>query len=283
MRTFRFCDGFLRRAAVSMNEFLLSSRVREWSPAEVPGTVFVFSPHYDDETLGAGGAILKLAESGIAVHLVFLTDGSRSHSQAMDGAALSILRREESMRAAARLGVRPERITFLEFPETRLFQHRADARERITQLLAHGDCKCVFVPARIEPLVWSSDHRVTTEIVFDSLSGTKINFLIVEYPVWFWYHWPWVPICRGEDTRQLLKLTSQNFFGAKAWMNFNASLDIEEVRLRKYEALQEYKTQMTRLATDKPWPVLSDVAQGEFLAQFFASREYFRVWAYRGQ
>lgn len=242
----------------------------------------VFSPHYDDETLGAGGTIIQKCRSGAVVHLVFMTDGSRSHAQAMDGTRLSALRREEALHAASVLGVPESHVRFLNFPETRLTQHTLEAVDRVAGLLAELRCQQVFVPSTLEPLVWSADHKATTEIVFQALARVGIRPEVLEYLVWFWYHWPWVPVWGDADARQLLKLTWNNGFGLSAWRVLNTAIGIADVQSEKRAALEQYKTQMTRLAVDKPWPVLSDVAQGEFLKRFFQPSEFFRRYQYEG-
>ena len=261
---------------------LLARRARGWAPQDAGGSAIVFSPHYDDETLGAGGAIIKLRDSGVPVWLVFMTDGSASHAHAMDGVALSALRRQEALRAAAVLGVDPGRVRFLEFPEKQLKQHRSEACARVTQILTEACCECVFVPAALEPLLWSADHQETTAIVIKALAQTGMRPHILEYTVWFWYHWPWVPVCGSGDPRRLLRLSWSNGFGVRSWLNLNAALDISDVSSRKRRALEEYRSQMTRLRRDQPWPILEDVAGGEFLRNFFGSREYFRIYRYSG-
>ena len=271
-----------RRMACRLGWSLLDRRAPEWVPQDVAGLSVVFSPHYDDETLGAGGAILRLRQLGAPVQIVYMTDGSRSHAGAMPGAELSALRRQEGLRAAAALGVDAGHVTFLEYPETRLVSHRDEAVRRVAELLARLACRRVFVPSTFEPDVWSPDHRATTEIVFAALAQTGRRCEVLEYLVWFWYHWPWVPVLGTGDTRQLLKLSWQNAFGLRARHAINASVSLTALGSRKREALEQHRTQMTRFRTDKPWPVLADVARGEFLENFFRSREWFKASVWKG-
>src|SRR5688500_3502049 len=91
----------------------------------------VFSPHYDDETLGAGGTIIQTRAHGASVHVVFMTDGSRSHAHAVDGPRLSEMRRTEALSAMDRLGVPRSDVTFLELPETRMEHCRGEAIARV--------------------------------------------------------------------------------------------------------------------------------------------------------
>jgi LmbE family N-acetylglucosaminyl deacetylase len=264
----RICNQLCRRA--------LDARTRRDAQPRLEGTAVVFSPHYDDETLGAGGTIIRKRRLGAEVHLVFMTDGSRSHASVMDGPRLSAVRRAEALKAARELGVPDSHVRFLELPETRMAQHIPDAVDRVARLLSEVRCQQVFIPSRLEPLIWSADHNVTTEVVFQALARLGQRPEIWEYLVWFWYHWPWVPLRRGADARQVFRLTCRNLFGLSAWMGLNTAVNVAEVQPEKRRALDQYESQMTRLVPDKPWPVLSDVAQGEFLKCFFQPSEYFK-------
>jgi LmbE family N-acetylglucosaminyl deacetylase len=237
----------------------------------------VFSPHFDDETLGVGAAILKLRKLGVPVQIVYMTDGGKSHSTAMPSMELSALRRQEGLQAAAMLGVHARNVTFLEYPETRIAAYRDDAVRSVAAILAQLSFSRVFVPSTFEPDVWSPDHCSTTEIVFAALRKVGRKCEVLEYLVWFWYHWPWVPVLRTGDERQLFKLSWQNAFGLRAWRAINASVNLVAMQTQKRAALDQHRTQTTRLVADKHWPILADVARGEFLENFFRSREWFRV------
>jgi len=82
-------------------------------------SVLIVAAHPDDEVLGCGGTIAKLADDGTAVHVVFLADGvfSRDGDSPVRSAEL------ESRRAAAKkacniLGVRS--VSFGDFPDNRM-------------------------------------------------------------------------------------------------------------------------------------------------------------------
>ena len=240
----------------------------------------VFSPHYDDETLGAGGTIIRKLARGATVHVVFMTDGSRSHAHAIEPARLSAMRRNESLAAMDALGVPRDQVTFLELPETRLRQHRDEAIDRVADLLVRLRSEQVFVPSTLEPLLWSPDHQVTTEVVFRALERVRAAPEVVEYLVWFWYHWPWVSVRRGSDVRQLLRLTWAGRFGLTGAGVLNTAVPVGDVLGQKRAALEAYASQMTRLSTNTPWPVLGDVAQGEFLRCFFQPTELFKRYPF---
>ncbi|MBE3589574.1 MAG: PIG-L family deacetylase [Firmicutes bacterium] len=90
--------------------------------------LLVIAPHPDDETLGAGGLIQRTLAAGGQVHVVVVTAGD-SFSRATilwtghlkpgpaDYRALGVERLHESQRATAILGLRPDQLTELGFPD----------------------------------------------------------------------------------------------------------------------------------------------------------------------
>jgi N-acetylglucosamine malate deacetylase 1 len=82
-------------------------------------SILVIAAHPDDETLGCGGAMARLAREGKAVHVAFVADGvgSRIPSGLPDPQALAA-RRLAAANACAVLGAQPPR--FGDFPDNRL-------------------------------------------------------------------------------------------------------------------------------------------------------------------
>jgi LmbE family N-acetylglucosaminyl deacetylase len=90
--------------------------------------VLVFSPHPDDETLGAGGLIARLVRQRAAVRVAFITNGdgwpwaaqeefSRKTPTDSDYVALGELRQREALAATRRLGLKRHDVRFLGFPD----------------------------------------------------------------------------------------------------------------------------------------------------------------------
>lgn len=77
-----------------------------------PPRVLVVAAHPDDETLGAGGTIARLADGGSEVWVCLLCDGVTARHSEVD------LQRECAERACEVLGVR--RVVFCELPDQRL-------------------------------------------------------------------------------------------------------------------------------------------------------------------
>jgi LmbE family N-acetylglucosaminyl deacetylase len=90
--------------------------------------LMVFSPHPDDETLGAGGLIQRVLSVGGKVKVAFMTNGDGfpegvekenriAHPTAKDYRKYGEERREEALRALATLGVKEQDVIFLGFPD----------------------------------------------------------------------------------------------------------------------------------------------------------------------
>jgi LmbE family N-acetylglucosaminyl deacetylase len=90
--------------------------------------LMVFSPHPDDESLGAGGLIQRILSTGGKVKVVFMTNGDGfpegvekedhiSHPTANDYRKYGKEREEEALKALSILGLKKDDVTFLGFPD----------------------------------------------------------------------------------------------------------------------------------------------------------------------
>ena len=236
--------------------------------------VIVFAPHQDDETLGCGGAIRQKIDAGQKVSVVFLADGSTSHARFLPGNELAEIRKEEAIEACGILGVSQEWIHFLEIPDGSLSEVRQSAVSNVENIIEEYRPEEIFVPFRFDV---NPDHIATNQIVYKALTNTQHSCVIFEYPVWFWFHWPWISFSTLE--RHYYKLWAGNslktglgFLGPRY---FNTSLEITDVLEYKKKALSKHKTQMTKPNNQTEWPVLGEIAQGDFLDCFLGDREYY--------
>ncbi|MCA9251127.1 MAG: PIG-L family deacetylase [Phycisphaerales bacterium] len=234
----------------------------------------VFSPHQDDEVLGCGGTIIKKIEEGADVHIVFMTNGRRSHAGHMEIDALIEMRRSEAINAAAILGVAEDRVTILDLPDGKLGEHKESAVASVGALLERIRPEEVFVPSRYDG---PDDHLATYQFVVDALRKTHQSPRMVEYAVWFWHYWPWV----NSDER-IVKSTLRAFLNAlmrpiRMRREFNACVDISACRDRKLAALAAHESQVKRLMPECDWPILSDISNGAWLAACTQDIEIFSV------
>jgi LmbE family N-acetylglucosaminyl deacetylase len=101
---------------------------------ETKADILIFSPHPDDEVLCCGGTILKAAEEGKNVKIVFLTNGDASESSVLAGTgkrpeelthedfiSLGKERQEEAIKAAKSMGLAKDDLIFLSYPDGGLY------------------------------------------------------------------------------------------------------------------------------------------------------------------
>jgi LmbE family N-acetylglucosaminyl deacetylase len=141
--------------------------------------VVVLAAHPDDEVLGVGGLLSALAARGSDIVAFWATDGEASHprSRAIEPEQLSGLRREESQRALAALGVVPERSVVLGLPDGGMAGQLPALRSAIHDLVEPDDV--VLAPWRLDA---HPDHEAVGEV------AAEVATTLLEYPIWMW-HW----------------------------------------------------------------------------------------------
>ena len=260
---------------------ILSRILDEYHEDELIRSAVVFSPHFDDETLGCGGTILKKKRAEADIKLVFMTDGSKSHRHLISEEKLKVIRASEALAASQSLGLDSCDIFLLKFEETKLSEHMNSAIERVKKILLYQKPDEIFIPYYKEPSLWSEDHLATNRIVISALQILGIKAVIYEYPIWFWCYWPWANTPTN-SRKELLHVLSMNLVsGLYLLRDFRCSFYIGDVLELKRAALDQYKSQMTRLIPDPSWRTLSDVSNGEFLECFFQEQEIFHRYTLR--
>lgn len=257
----------------------LSRVAREISGEDLKRSAIVFSPHPDDDTLGCGGTIIRKRMVGAEVHIVFMTGGCQSHNQLIAEDELRSIRAAEALAASRRLGVAESRAHFLDFRDGELGKHEDAAVFRVAGILERQRPDQVFVPYHREA---PPDHSATHRIVVSALRVCGSKVTIYEYPIWFWHQWPWVsvPVTAPREVLALLKDSLVSGLGVRLLWDFRCSVYIADIMELKRAALDQHKSQITRLIPDPRWPTLDDVWNGEFLACFFQEIEVFRRYSF---
>lgn len=141
------------------------------------GKVLVVAPHYDDEVLGCGGLLARLAEAGARVRVLFLTDGaggSPAEAGTEEARAWAARRRAESARALEALGQSgPSGSTeaeHLDLPDGRLAAHLEEAADGVRRALLDLEPDLLLVPS---PLEVTADHRATFAAVHRLLGALR--------------------------------------------------------------------------------------------------------------
>jgi LmbE family N-acetylglucosaminyl deacetylase len=255
-------------------------RPRTVEPDTLHRSALFFAPHEDDETLGCGGMIIQKRAKEADVGVVFMTDGRQSHAHIMHFEQLVDIRRQEAIAACQVLGVAEHQVKFLEFTDGLLSNSMDAAVELVLDLLVKNQPAEVFIPYFKEP---PADHVATNMIVLAALKRYGQLVTVYEYPVWFWHHWPWVSLKSQypEERRAILKNTISTILGWRLFLDFNYFIDITGELEIKCQALEQHKTQMSRLLPDRSWLTLHDVANGEWLNCFFQEMEIYRRYQSR--
>ncbi len=246
-------------------------------------SALIFAPHPDDETIGCGGTIVRKRQAGASVKIIFMTDGSLSHAHLIEPTELANMRHTEAVQACKALGVNEEDLIFLNFPDENLVACAEAAQQQITQLLEVYQPEEVFLPYRGDI---TADHVITWRVVSRALHATQSHNSpnkrrIYEYPVWFWYHWPWVSL-NQPTPKQKIKVILQTLRAILLFQLFarlQKAVDIRAVLNQKRFALEQHATQMIRFNDSAEWLTLWDVSDGEFLACFFQPDEFFYCYA----
>lgn len=147
----------------------------------------IFAPHMDDEAIGCGGTLVKLARAGGAITVVFLTDGRYGdldlanmppEARATREGELIRIRKEEARRAASIIGISSTR--FLDAEDSQLAS-TPEIQRRVRDILTEVNPDVVFFPFFLEE---HPDHRAVSQILWDATEGTTWSFRCCAFEVW---------------------------------------------------------------------------------------------------
>lgn len=218
-------------AYYSGNEVMPQSAILFLNDVSIPQAgqkVLVFSPHPDDETLGAGGYIAASEQRGATVYIVLVTDGNKHH--------LKNQRYLEFQNATAVLGVSPKNLVYLNYPDGTL--QKQDKNILTTQFeqqikKINPDFLLYPYPQDMHP-----DHAVTGQIA-QEIEDSQMFHPMVDYQYLVHHNVFPQPKKYRPDLYLLppVKLVSFD----KEWQRFMLSPEIEQ---KKDNAVNTYKTQL---------------------------------------
>ncbi|MHC5022394.1 MAG: PIG-L family deacetylase [Planctomycetota bacterium] len=142
--------------------------------------ILVVGPHPDDQELGMGGTIARLADQGHDVLLLDMTNGEPTpHGD-------PATRADEAVAAAKILGV--ERVC-IDLPN-RMVEHTIAARHVVAGVIREHRADIVFTPYFQDA---HPDHVATTRIVEDARFDAKLTKIDLPgdpvYPRWLFYYY----------------------------------------------------------------------------------------------
>jgi bacillithiol biosynthesis deacetylase BshB1 len=185
-------------------------------------SILVFGPHPDDQELGMGGTILKLAKQGHTVHLVDMTNGEPTPYGSPE------IRARESAAAAKVLGVERTLVGLT----NRQVTHDIASRHKVAAVIRKHRADWLFVPYPVDA---HPDHVAVTRICEDARFDAKLTKTDIP----------------GEPCYPKRVIY---YFCTHLRMNFtpNFCVDVTDTMDRKIEAVNEYKSQFTRQSAYVP-------------------------------
>lgn len=206
-----------------------------------PHRLLVLVPHYDDEVLGCGGTLAKLAGRS-NIRLIYATSGRGSEDLGMPGVRvnpsldLGEIRRRESLRALSVLGIGEHAADFLDVPDYQVAQFHQSVYERIVRLGRDFGPDAIWLPFRYDR---HPDHVALSRIGFSAATVLGVRD-VWEYFVY--YRWKLLP---GGDVRRYLR---------PEWL---VESHLNGTAERKRVALECFATQTTLFFSWQVRPVLS--------------------------
>jgi len=268
-----------RRSICTMLDSRLQRRLKPFEVADWDASAVVFAPHPDDETLGCGGVAARKIAAGVKVRFVFVTDGAASHPGLAGGDDLRATREAEAIEAVRRLGGSAEDVVFLRFPDGSATEHLDEMTQAIAPLLDAWRPQSIYVPHAKEP---PPDHTAVNAAVLAALRKNGHTVTVYEYPVWYWYHWPWTTL--SGDMRMLQRLTVRQTIrtaaGSRALTTLNRIADVGDVLEVKRNALAAHVSQTERPENKDDWKTLADLSGGDFIRRLLADHEMFTCYRF---
>ena len=142
--------------------------------------ILVVGPHPDDQELGMGGSIIRLAAQGHDVLVLDVTNGEPTPFGSLHE------REKEWTEAAKIMGVK-RRLLGL---KNREVQHTLEARHKMAGVIREHQAEIVFLPFEEDA---HPDHRAVTRIVEDARFDAKLTKTNIPgepiYPKWLIYYY----------------------------------------------------------------------------------------------
>jgi LmbE family N-acetylglucosaminyl deacetylase len=226
--------------------------MRQIDPRQVfDGLVLVLAPHMDDDLLGCGGVLSSLAGHQ-TIRLLYCADGRgilqpgrgpRQHNHGEE--KIGEIRRSETLRGLAELGLRESDARFLPFPEWQLGKHAAALANEVRSAIGDWKPRYVLAPFRFDK---HPDHVALNRIVRQAHKAAAWNGPLLEY---FVYR-EWKLLRGARNVRDLLN------------PELVVTVQLEKLGGKKRRALECHRSQTTVFYPWQRKPVLSSALLDSF-------------------
>ena len=211
----------------------------------------VIAPHPDDEVLGCGGTMARLAAGGAEVHVAIVTRGSAPRFNAAHVKTVEA----EARRAHQALGI--AQTHFLDFPAAELDRvSHADLNVEMTRLVSGIEPDTLFLP-------FIGDVHLDHQLVFTSgMVAARPNG--PEYPVRIYAY-------------ETLSETNWHASGITPAFNPNVFVDITGFLERKLKAFMLYQSQVRAFPNERSVEALRALAMMRGATMHRAAAEAFML------
>lgn len=210
--------------------------------------VLVVGPHPDDQELGMGGTIIRLAQQGHRVLLLDMTNGEPTPHGSPE------IRQREWTRAAEILGVQ-RRLLGL---KNREVQHTIEARHAVAGVIREHQAQIVFLPYFEDA---HPDHIATTRIVEDARFDAKLTKTDIPgqpiYPRWMFYYYC-THLRHVADPSFCIDISAQMDDKERAILAYESQFVVPAANRRVVEWLRQFNGYMgSRMGTTYAEPFFS--------------------------
>jgi LmbE family N-acetylglucosaminyl deacetylase len=187
--------------------------------------IVIFSPHPDDELIGAGGSMLKWKSEGHQVHVIYMSDGRAAYT--FERANDNLIEAEETKISEKELAeIRMQEIDevtkYLNIPNEHVHKFKFPD-QKVGDFIDAGVEQCKPIIKDVHRIVIPSDHNshVDHQATFDIAvrASQELNLHEIEFYVYAVY------------------------LGIDAPKNHKVRVEIKEYNDKVYEALRLYESQ----------------------------------------
>ncbi len=148
-----------------------------------PITVMVFCAHSDDQILGPGGTLAKLASGGAKIITVIFSFGERSHPHLKEE-VIKKIRVQEAKKADKIIG--GTEVLFLGLRETKFMQDadRMNINAKLKKLILRYNPSLIFTHDLDDKDIPSLDHPCVHKILMTALDALKYKGKAYAFDVW---------------------------------------------------------------------------------------------------
>ncbi|MFH1638102.1 MAG: PIG-L deacetylase family protein [Candidatus Woesearchaeota archaeon] len=143
-------------------------------------TILIFCAHSDDEAVGMGGTIAKLAEQKKRIIKVIFSSGEKSHPHLQEQFVIKS-REGETDEASKFIGIRKVVNFGIEDTKVKHASEEKGTKKKVNELIEKFKPKKIFIPPAKDP---HPDHRAVHNIVLEVVKKIRKKYPVYEYEVW---------------------------------------------------------------------------------------------------